>query len=66
MIEFEDQDDINFFTKEILKKGIEETKAKGMMVDFGEAYPIQKKNTSLEIALKHHNQYPTSYYKAYH
>lgn len=43
---------------------IEETGVRGMMIDFGEAYPVNDKYSGVEKAMIHHNKYPVIYHQA--
>lgn len=46
----------------MLRDAIKSTGARGLMVDFGEAYPVEGMGGSLEDAVKNHNMYPTTYH----
>ncbi len=54
MVDFDKPEAIEFY-KRILRNAIETTGAKGMMIDFGEAYPLNNIHLNLERAMKHHN-----------
>lgn len=47
----------------MLRSAIKETGAKGLMVDFGEAYPVEGMDLGLEDMVKRHNEYPTTYHR---
>lgn len=46
----------------MLRDAIKSTGARGLMVDFGEAYPVEGMGGNLEDAAKNHNMYPTTYH----
>ena len=63
MIDF-DNGEAKKYYQDLVRKIIKETRAKGMMVDFSEAYPIEGKHSSIEQAMKYHNRYPVVYHQA--
>lgn len=62
MIDFDKDGAVKFY-QGVVKEAVESTGAKGMMVDFAEAYPIENMHGSVEEAIKFHNEYPVKYHR---
>jgi hypothetical protein len=54
------------FFKNIIKNALDETGAKGMMVDFSEAFPSEGTADSVEQGAILHNEYPNLYLEKVH
>jgi hypothetical protein len=54
------------FFKNIIKNALDETGAKGMMVDFSEAFPAEGTADTVERGAILHNEYPNLYLEKFH
>lgn len=48
IFDFGKSEHVGGFYQDILRRAIRETGAQGLMVDFGEAYPVENMDTTLE------------------
>lgn len=52
------------FYQNLVRDSMMSTGAFGMMSDFSEAYPVENTHSSLEEAIKYHNEYPVKFHQS--
>ncbi len=62
LIDFNNEEAVKFF-KYLIDHALNDTGAKGMMVDCSEAYPAEGIASTIEEGAMLHNQYPNLYLK---